>query len=283
MITAGGMAGTASRIGAMVSGLLIDWGRGMRSPGGAGRRVAMTAALWLGLTVLWAPPAAAFQKEKCVAATETLALAATLPQIQAAMDARKEVRIVALGATSTQGYGATSPFNSYPAELLRALARRMPGVQIKMLNRGVDNDDVADMLQRLDRDVLAEKPDAVIWEVGAEAALKGMELPVFRRLLAEGVDRMKAAGIDVVLMSPQFAPAIVALPNEEEYSDTIRAVARERGVGAFRRFEIMRNWIRGEGMPYAQFLASDGLNLNDFGYRCMGRLLATAMVRAIGP
>jgi lysophospholipase L1-like esterase len=42
----------------------------------------------------------------------------------------------------------------------------------------------------------------------------------------------------------------------------------------------MRAWYD-DGMPYAQFVTSDGLHLNDFGQMCIGRLLAAAIANAL--
>jgi lysophospholipase L1-like esterase len=92
---------------------------------------------------------------------------------------------------------------------------------------------------------------------------------------------MRAKGIEVVLMTPQFAPAFNALENEQDYLAALDEVARQEGVGVFARYEIMRYWFETEQMPYARFIARDGLHMNDFGYMCMGRLLAEALERAI--
>jgi lysophospholipase L1-like esterase len=43
----------------------------------------------------------------------------------------------------------------------------------------------------------------------------------------------------------------------------------------------MKYWFETEQMPYARFIGRDGLHLNDFGYTCIGRLLAQALKRAI--
>jgi len=59
-------------------------------------------------------------------------------------------------------------------------------------------------------------------------------------------------------------------------------VAKQKGAGLFRRFEIMRSWYD-DGMPYAQFVTNDGLHLNDFGQKCIGKLLSTSILDAIKP
>jgi hypothetical protein len=92
---------------------------------------------------------------------------------------------------------------------------------------------------------------------------------------------MRAKGIEVVLMTPQFAPAFNALANEQDYLAAMEQVAREKAVGVFPRYEIMKYWFETEQMPYARFIGRDGLHLNDFGYTCIGRLLGRALKRAI--
>lgn len=233
--------------------------------------------------LLSALPGPARSQSACSARTELLRLGAPLPISRAAVAQRKALDIVALGSSSTEGYGATSALESYPAEMLRSLSRRLQGVRIGVTNRGVGGDDVAAMLRRLDRDVLSDSPDLVIWQVGTNAALGGLDVDEFRSQLADGVERLKARGIDVILMTPQYAPAVVALQNEDAYLEAMREVAEAGGVGLFRRFDIMRDWFQAEQVPFARFLARDGLHLNDFGYRCIGRLLAEAIATEVRP
>jgi len=51
---------------------------------------------------------------------------------------------------------------SYPNRLAEELTHRFPGNEITVLNRGVNGDEIAGMLARLDRAVIAEKPDLVL-------------------------------------------------------------------------------------------------------------------------
>src|SRR5262249_18321631 len=120
-----------------------------------------------------------------------------------------------------------------------------------------------------------------IWQAGTNAALRGMPLDVFKLKLSTGVDRVKKAGADIVLMTPQYVPAVIALTNEDDYIGAMETIARESGVGAFKRFQIMRDWVNNEHIPYSQFMIPDGLHLNDYGQRCMGKLLAKAIERQI--
>ncbi|HEX2885216.1 OpgC domain-containing protein [Vineibacter terrae] len=260
----------------------------MDLPTAAGRRRGvLTLALTLGLAALLlalaAPGPALAGPEKCPAAHENLVLGTTLPRVKLAIRERKKVVIVALGSSSTQGHGATAEVNTYPRQMEISLARQFVDVRLKfaIFNKGIGGQDVTEMLERLDRDVIARDPDLVIWQAGTNAALKGMPLDVFKLKLSAGVERVKKAGADVVLMTPQYVPAVIALSNEDDYIGAMETIARDQGVGVFKRFQIMRDWVTGEHMPYAQFMISDGLHLNDFGQRCMGKLLAKAIEETI--
>lgn len=233
---------------------------------------------WLVAALLLAAgPVAAEPKDKCAAKPELLELGAPLIRTKAAVRERKEIRIVAIGSSSTEGYGATSPFNSYPAELLRTLSKRLPGVDVYIANKGVGGQMVGQMVARMERDVYPEKPDLVIWQTGTNSAMRAHDIKEFRAGVKQGIELLRVIGADVVLMTPQYAPAVLSLPNEDEYINAMEEIAHDMHVGVFRRFQIMRYWLQDESLPFAHFINADGLHLNDFGYRCIGRIFARAI------
>src|SRR5947208_8242912 len=103
---------------------------------------------------------------------------------------------------------------SHPIRSEEALPRRIPGHAITVLTRGVNGDEIAGMLARLDTAVVAEKPDLVLWQVGTNSLLRDKAVPPHASLLHEGLARLKATGADVVLLDPQYAPRVLAKPNE---------------------------------------------------------------------
>jgi len=74
----------------------------------------------------------------------------------------------------------------------------------------------------------------------------------------------------------------VALPDEQDYAHVMAQVAKEKGAGLFNRLSIMKAWYN-DGMPYSQFVYNDGLHLNDFGQKCIGKLLSQAILRTVKP
>jgi acyl-CoA thioesterase I len=192
----------------------------------------------------------------------------------------KPLKIVALGSSSTYGAGASTSAASYPSRLAEELARRFPGHEIAILNRGVNGNEAADMLARLDTAVIAEKPDLILWQVGTNSVLRDKPLQPHAPLLHEGLARMKATGADVVLIDPQYAPRVISKPMCEGMVSLIATTAKAEHVGVFHRFELMRRWRETEQLPFETFVSTDGLHMNDWSYACLAKALGVAIAEA---
>ena len=192
----------------------------------------------------------------------------------------KPLKIVALGSSSTYGAGASTSAASYPSRLADELARRFPGHEIAILNRGVNGNEAADMLARLDTAVIAEKPDLILWQVGTNSVLRDKPLQPHAPLLHEGLARMKATGADVVLIDPQYAPRVISKPMCEGMVSLIATAAKAEHVGVFHRFELMRRWRETEQLPFETFVSTDGLHMNDWSYACLAKALGVAIAEA---
>jgi lysophospholipase L1-like esterase len=200
-----------------------------------------------------------------------------VPGLHAAFAAGRPVTIVALGSSSTAGAGAASPAAAYPARLQALLRAALPGASLRVVNRGIGGQDAADMVARIDWDVIVERPDLVIWQVGANGALRRADPDRFRALVADGIARLRAAGAEVVLMDNQRAPRIDAAPGHERFDATLSELAREQGVSLFSRRRLMGDWAERGAAP-AAMLTGDGLHHNDRGYACLAASLAEALL-----
>ncbi len=194
-----------------------------------------------------------------------------------ALENNLEVTIVALGSSSTQGWHATDIAHSYPARLQHDLGTALPQTQIAVLNRGIGGQDAAEMVPRLERDVIDARPTLVIWQVGANGAMRRANPEEFERLVSNGVQRLQRAKIDVILMNNQRAPAILASPEHARIDQALATVAQQTGAGLFDRGALMDEWQH-QGHPYAEFVSTDGVHHNDLGYRCVAAALADDIV-----
>jgi len=218
----------------------------------------------------------------CQAMAESGELAgAGLTRLATRIAERKAITVIAFGSSSTEGIGASSPSNTYPARLEAELKQHFPGLDLRVINRGVGGEDVAEMLKRFDRDIIAAKPDLVVWQLGTNAILRDDGIAPEQPLMLRGIHQFKKAGIDVVLMNPQFAPKVMRDPDAIPMIEMIAEIARITNVPVFRRFEMMRYWRKDLAMPYEKFLSPDLLHMNDFSYGCVARYLGAAIAEDV--
>ena len=106
-------------------------------------------------------------------------------------------RILAFGDSLFAGYGLSSDSDSIPSRLEALL--RADGRDVVMVNAGVSGDTTTDGVARLDWS-LADKPDLVLLELGANDALRGQDPAMTRANLDKLLSRLKAANVPVVLI-----------------------------------------------------------------------------------
>jgi lysophospholipase L1-like esterase len=207
----------------------------------------------------------------------------SLPHVAAKLVAGKPVVIVAFGSSSTWGAGATSPEFNYPNRLAARLRRQYPGADITVVNRGKGGEDAPEMMKRLQTEVIDMNPDLVIWQVGTNAVLRNLDPAETAKLVEEGIGRIQAAGADLVLVDPQYSPAVNAkAENASRMVQLLGKVAELRHVGFFPRFEVMRDWHEKQSMPFESFVIADGLHMNDWGYACFAQLLGDDIIKSVG-
>lgn len=148
--------------------------------------------------------------------------AAALPTRAASADT---VRIVALGDSLTAGYGLPAG-QAFPDKLAKALA--VNGFAVSLTNAGVSGDTVAGGLARLDWSV-PDGTDAVIVELGANDALRGIDPKITRAGIAEILGRLKARGIEVLLCG-MLAPRNMGADYAAEFDAIYPELAKSYGV-----------------------------------------------------
>ena len=100
---------------------------------------------------------------------------------------------------------------------------------MNVINKGIGGQDAAEEVLRMKDDVTGHKAQIVIWQVGTNSAIRRDPLTKFAGKLRAGIDIGRALGPELVLMNLQYVPAVVALPDEEEYARAMAEVAKEKG------------------------------------------------------
>lgn len=205
-----------------------------------------------------------------------------LPHLRDNLRTGSPVRIIAFGSSSTAGSRASDEQHAYPAVLKVQLNHALPGARLEVINRGIGGQDAIEMLGRIEPDVLKAAPTLVIWQVGANGAMRHTDPAEFLAQVDTGVRQMEAAGADVILMDNQRSPAILASPEHTKLDQVLADVAVRDNARLFARGRLMEMW-QDAGHPYAEFLDGDGVHHNDRGYACMARALASAILDGLGP
>jgi acyl-CoA thioesterase I len=219
---------------------------------------------------------------RCNAPQEMTRFKVTLPNTARAIHSGKGLVILAIGSSSTEGVGASDGAHTYPALLAEELHRRWPQLSLTVVKKGVGGELASQMLARFERDVLPYRPHLVIWQTGSNQALRG-DIKGYADTIRDGIIRLKAMGVDIVLMDPQFAPRVLARPVHPLVVDSIGSVANDMNVAVFQRFAVMRHWISSGQYKVEDIISSDGLHMNDMSYSCIAHLLADSIVAAAEP
>jgi acyl-CoA thioesterase I len=153
-----------------------------------------------------------------------LAPAAAFAQTTAARETRP-VKMVVLGDSLSAGLGLSAPA-AFPARLQKALQSK--GIAVDMVNAGVSGDTSSGGRDRLDWSV-PEGTQAVIVELGANDALRGVDPKVTRSALTDILTRLKARGI-AVLLCGMYAPPNYGADYSASFNAIYPDIAKQFGV-----------------------------------------------------
>jgi acyl-CoA thioesterase I len=130
----------------------------------------------------------------------------------------KPIKLVVLGDSLSAGLGLSAS-SAFPERLQKALKAK--GIEVDMANAGVSGDTSSGGRDRLDWSV-PDGTEAVILELGANDALRGIDPKLTFSALSDILTRLKARGIAVLLCG------MVAPPNYgSDYSARFNAIYPE--------------------------------------------------------
>ena len=254
-----------------------DAGRRLRRSPAAALTLLGLATLALGVVAPATPVRA--NHDRCGAPTSVTALVDPLPHTALRLTAGKSLTIVALGSSSTYGTGASRPEYSYPSRLAALLRARYPAAAIRVVNRGVGGELAGDTVRRIATEVIGDKPDLVIWQVGTNDVLQDVAPQAVTASVEVGIAALRAAGADVILMDLQYAPAVLMHPRYRAMERALWTTAHADGVPLFQRFALMHDWTLHGNMTMSAMIAADHLHMTDESYDCLARQLSGSILR----
>ncbi len=178
--------------------------------------------------------------------------------------------ILAFGDSLTAGLGLPAE-GTFPSRLEARL--RAEGVGAHVVNAGVSGDTTAGGLARLDW-ALADKPEIVILELGANDALRGIDPAIVRANLDAMIGKIQASGAKLLLMGMR-APPNLGEEYQHEFERIYPELARARGVTLYPFF------LEGVAMD-PKLNQPDGIHPNERGVAALVERIAPYVARLIG-
>jgi acyl-CoA thioesterase-1 len=134
--------------------------------------------------------------------------------------------VVFLGDSLTAGLGLDED-QAYPARVGKELARR--GLPVRVINAGVSGDTSAGGLERLGW-LLAQHPDLLVVELGANDGLRGQPLAGIEANLRAIVERARAAGVGRIVLAGMKIPPNYGPEYASGFEAIFPRVAKEERV-----------------------------------------------------
>jgi len=206
-----------------------------------------------------------------------LSLAPLHAEAPAALDGKK---IAFMGDSITEGGAAP---NGYVTLAIRGLAAN--GIKATAIPAGISGHKSNDMLARLEKDVLAKKPDFMTLSCGVNDVwhgANGIPLDKYKENITQIVDKCQAAGIKVVILTSTMIGEDQPNPNNQKliaYNDFLRALAKEKkcllaDLNADMQAGIAKAGADKKGNLYT----GDGVHMNPLG----NQMMATGVLKAFG-
>jgi len=237
--------------------------------------------VWIAvLLAAWAVTGQAMAAERgtCAVPDDLLYSDSQLKRVFAAATTARKLTIAVVGTGSSALAGPDGPRSAYPARLEATLNQRLSGVTVKVVTLLRSRLTSEDLAKGMDKLLVDEKPDLVIWQTGTIDAMRRVDPDNFKAALEDGIDRLHKGGADVILMNMQYSPRTESLIATGPYADTMRVVAQQRGVPLFDRIGIMHHWSDvGAFNLYAP--GKDNV-LAQRVHDCIGRVIASLIVDA---
>ena len=238
---------------------------------------ALVASIALNCLPAWGAVAEP-QPEACDVPASFLESEIDLTRVTNELKDRHRLDISVLGTGSSSLAGPDGAHFAYPARLEDALKQQLPGNEIKVTAHVQPKQTTANMIGSLDKILAEDHPSLVIWQAGTADAINGVETEDFRSSLEDGIDKIQAAGADVILMNMQYSPRTASMLDVSAYADVMRHVAQQRNALLFDRLAIMQYW--NEIGTFDLYAATKKYDMARQVHECIGRALASQIISA---
>lgn len=200
---------------------------------------------------------------------------------------QKKQKIVFLGDSITEAGVEPSGYISVLGPMIN---QKSPGKTYELVGAGISGNKVTDLYLRLEKDVMAKKPYAVVIWVGVndvwhKSSGTGTDINTFSQFYERIVTRLQKKKIKVIMCTPAAIGEKTDGSNSQDadlnvYADTIRKLAQRSDCKlidlrkAFVEYDRTNNPENKE----SGVLTSDGVHLNDLGNRFVAEEILKVLI-----
>lgn len=213
---------------------------------------------------------------ECQTGSTSIMNESPLPNVAAALEQRKTIKILTIGASASAGRGAVR--GGYTALIRQILERAIRGLDVVMINRGVSGELAANAATRIKNEVALSEPDLVLWQVGTNDALAYVPVEDIEATVLETVQWLKEHKVDVILVGLQYADSMVGDPHYVAVRDMLRRLAARENVIVVRRAEAMQIIKQAK---HDTALDPDQFERTQAGYSCLAQYVARAIALGV--
>lgn len=258
-------AGKTKRSGAAIAAVLI---------------ASMLTVAAFGQDSIPAPPSpsiastvpAPYSKE-CQGGTAPIVIESPLPNVKAALQTRKSIRILAIGTSAGRRNGG------YADQIEIMLKQVLYGIDVVIINRGVSGELAAQAETRIKTEVALTDSDLVIWQVGTNDALAYVPIEDLKTTVQDTVRWLKEHKVDVVLAGLQYVDRMARDEHYRAVRDLLRTIATQENVMIVRRYEAMK--FIAETSTSGGGFVPDEFERTEAGYNCLAQYIASAITLGV--
>ena len=189
--------------------------------------------------------------------------------------------VLALGGAHTAGAAAGDPSATYPARLQAELAAALPGITVKVTNEGVPRNTTSAVPPTLSGLIAKTGATLVLWAPGGRDAVRRSDPTEFFVAVQAGIDAVRHAGADLILLDLQYVPSLEQLSRIEDYRDTLRGAASANDVPLLPRHEMMRAWSDDGTLNLDATDKSEQTQVARRLFSCVAQTLAASIAEAV--
>jgi acyl-CoA thioesterase-1 len=199
--------------------------------------------------------------------------ASPLPNVATALENRKVVKILTIGASASSGRRFSK--GGYTAQIEQILEHALKGLDVVMINRGISGELAANAATRIKTEVALTNPDLVLWQVGTNDALAYVPLPYLKAAVIDTIHWLRAHNVDLILVGLQHVDAMAQNPNYIAVREVLRQIAAKENVLIVRRGDAMQLIEKANAGGGA--FRPDEFERTEAGYNCLAEYVARAI------